>query len=144
MLGIMKVILFFIIFVETIINLYNMAIDFKTQFVLSKALDREPLTSEEETYIKEVEDFIDEQIIKEISTDKTEVWIDKAYVSFVYNNVNKKRQYKPMTNARRNLLQETLLKKYKEKNWKIKWHIDDGLDGSNMSGGDYLILKGII
>ncbi len=120
-----------------------MAIDFKTQFVLSKALDRKPLTSEEETYIKEVEDFIDEQIIKEINSDKTEIWIDKAYVSFWNNNVNKKRQYKPMTNARRNLLQETLLNKYKEKNWEIKWHFDDGLDGPNMSGGDYLILKGI-
>ena len=60
-----------------------MAIDFKTQFVLSKGLDRIPLTSEEEIYIKEVEDFIDDKIIKEINSDKTEVWIDKAYVSFV-------------------------------------------------------------
>ncbi len=115
-----------------------MAIDFKKQLALSQALDIKPLTSEEEIYIKEVEDFIDDKIIKEINSDKTEVWIDKAYVSFVYNNVNKKRQYRPMTNARRNLLQETLLNKYKEKNWEIKWRIDDELDGAN-----YLILKGI-
>jgi len=120
-----------------------MAIDFRARYLTAQVLDTKPLTSEEEIYIKEVEDFIDEQIMKEITTDKTEVWIDRAYVSFVYNNVNKKRQYKPMTNARRNLLQETLLNKYKEKNWEIKWHFDDGLDGPNMSGGDYLILKGI-
>jgi hypothetical protein len=120
-----------------------MAIDFKARYLTAQVSDREPLTSEEEIYIKEVEDFIDDKIMKEITTDNTEVWIDKAYVSFVYNNVNKKRQYKPMTNTRRNLLQETLLNKYKKKNWEIKWHIDDGLDGPNMSGGDYLILKGI-
>jgi hypothetical protein len=119
-----------------------MAIDFRERYLRAQILDTKPLTSEEEIYIKEVEDFIDDKIIKEINSDKTEVWIDKAYLTFVNNNVNKKRPYKPMTNARRKLLQETLLNKYKEKNWEIKWHIDDGLDG-NMSGGDYLILKGI-
>jgi hypothetical protein len=46
-----------------------------------------------------------------------------------------------MTNARKEFLKNELLKRYEDANWLIKWHIDDGLDG-NMSGGDYLILKG--
>ena len=39
-------------------------------------------------------------------------------------------------------LKTELLSRYEKANWVIDWHIDDGLDGPNMSGGDYLVLKG--
>jgi hypothetical protein len=47
-----------------------------------------------------------------------------------------------MTNTRKSVLTAELLSRYEKANWSISWQIDDGMDG-NMSGGDYLILKGI-
>lgn len=118
-----------------------MAIDFKQKFATLKAKDVEPLTQEELGYLKQVEDYIDSQIEAKLSTDNSDVWIDKAYVGFYHNPMTKK-FFPNMTNARKSFLTSELLKRYEDANWIIKWHIDDGLDG-NMSGGDYLILKGV-
>jgi hypothetical protein len=118
-----------------------MAIDFKEKLASLRAKDSAPLTEDELGYIKQVEDYIDTQIEIKISADNSEVWIDGAHVRFSYNHLTKK-TLPSMTNARKKFLQEELLSRYEKSNWEIKWHIDDGLDGPNMSGGDYLILKG--
>ena len=82
-------------------------------------------------------------IEKKLSTDSREIWIDMAYVRFNYNPSTKK-PFPNMTNNRKVFLKKELLSRYEKANWSIDWHIDDGLDGPNMSGGDYLILKGKI
>lgn len=117
-----------------------MAIDFKEKFATLMTKDVEPLTQEELGYVKQVEDYIDAQIEAKLSTDNSDIWIDKAYVEFYHNPLTKK-NFPTMTSARKKVLKVELLKRYENANWKIDWHIDDGLDG-NMSGGDYLILRG--
>lgn len=121
-----------------------MAIDFKEKFAELKSKDVGPLTDVELGYIKIVENYIDSEIEKKLSTDNREVWIDVAYVRFNYNPETKKPFPTHMTNDRKKFLENVLLKRYKDANWIIKWHIDDGLDGPNMSGSDYLILRGNI
>lgn len=117
-----------------------MAVDFKEKFATLKEKDVEPLSQEELGFVKLVEDYIDSQIESKLSTDRREVWIDVAYVSFNYTPTNK--SFPSMTNDRKKFLQQELFSRYEKANWEIKWHIDDGLDGPNMSGRDYLILKG--
>lgn len=121
-----------------------MAIDFKERFATLQSKDVEPLTSLEESYVKLIEDYIDSEIEKKLTTDSGEVWIDITYVKFEYNPATKKPYPQPMTRARKKFLQSELLSRYEKANWEIKWYIDDGLDGPNMSGGDYLILMGKI
>ena len=118
-----------------------MAIDFKEKITELKLKDKAELNSDERGYVKVIEDYIDNKIEKDLSTDSEEVWIDKAYVHFNYNPVAKK-PFPSMTKARKLVLTNELLSRYEKANWRISWQIDDGMDG-NMSGGDYLILKGI-
>lgn len=118
-----------------------MAIDFQKKITELKLKDKAELTSDERGFIKIIEDYIDGEIEKKLSTDNIEIWIDKNFVLFNYNPVTRK-QFPSMTNARKALLREELLSRYEKANWRISWHEDDGLDG-NLSGGDYLILKGI-
>ena len=118
-----------------------MAIDFKEKIASLRARDLYPFTEEELGYIKQNEDYIDSEIEKKLSTDNSSVYIDAAYVRFTYNHSTKK-PLPSMTNARKKFLQEELLSRYEKANWSIDWHIDDGLDGPNMSGSDYLTLKG--
>jgi hypothetical protein len=117
-----------------------MAIDFKEKFASLQAKDSALLTEEELGYIKNVEDYIDSEIERKLSTDNKEVWIDTCYIEF--RNTPKGDPFPCMTNKRRDFLKQELLRRYNNANWEIDWHIDDGLDGPNMSGGDYLILKG--
>ena len=118
-----------------------MAIDFKEKISELRSKDEANLTQEELGYIKTIEDYIDSKIESDLSTDKLEVWIDKACVLFHYNPTTKK-HFPAMTSARKNFLMEELLSRYEKASWKITWYDDDGRDG-NMSGSDYLILKGI-
>ena len=118
-----------------------MAIDFKEKYSELKLKDKADLNPDELGYVKVIEDYIDDEIEKKLSTDRLEVWIDKNYVLFNYNPATKK-PFPSMTNARKSVLTGELLGRYEKANWKINWHEDDGMDG-NMSGGDYLILKGI-
>ena len=118
-----------------------MAIDFKQKITELKLKDKAKLTPDELGYIKTIEDYIDSQIEKNLSTDNQEIWIDKTYIKFFYNPATKK-QFPSMTNARKSVLTAELLSRYEKANWSISWQLDDGMDG-NMSGGDYLILKGI-
>lgn len=118
-----------------------MAVDFKQKIAELHVKDKAVLTSEEVNYIKIIEDYIDSEINKKLSTDRQEVWIDINYIKFNYNPLTKK-MFGEMTNARKKFLQDELLARYERANWKVDYQIDDGRDG-NMSGGDYLILKGI-
>lgn len=117
-----------------------MAIDFKKKFAELQNKDVAPLTSIEEGYIDLVECFVDSKIDEQLSTDKKEVWIDTCYIEF--RDTPKGDPFPYMTNKRRDFLKQELLRRYEKANWEIDWHFDDGLDGPNMSGGDYLILKG--
>jgi hypothetical protein len=119
-----------------------MAIDFKEKFAELKRKDVEPLTEVELGYVNIIESYIDSEIQKKLSTDNREIWIDVAYVRFNYNPDTKKPFPTQMTSDRKKFLENELLKRYEKANWLIRWHIDDGLDGPNMSGGDYLILRG--
>ena len=118
-----------------------MAIDFKQKITELKLKDKAELTQDELGYIKTIEDYIDSEIERKLSTDNLEICIDKTYIKFFYNPATKK-QFPSMTNARKSILTAELLSRYEKANWLISWQLDDGLDG-NMSGGDYLILKGI-
>jgi hypothetical protein len=118
-----------------------MAIDFKQKITELKLKDKAELTPDELGYIKSIEDFIDAKIEKELSTDNCEIWVPNSYIKFNYNPVTKK-TYGNMTNARKSVLTRELLSRYEKANWGVTWHEDDGMD-DNMSGGDYLILKGI-
>lgn len=120
-----------------------MAIDFKEKFAELQKKDVASLTGIEEGYIDLVEGYIDSEIEKQLTTDKKEVWIDKTIAYFMYDPILKK-PFPNMTNSRREFLKNELLCRYSHANWEIDWHIDDGLDGPNMSGGDYLILRGKI
>ena len=118
-----------------------MAIDFQEKITELKLKDKAEITQDELGYIKSIEDLIDAKIEKELSTDNNEIWIDKNYVKFNYNPITKN-QFPNMTNTRKLVLTNELLSRYEKANWLLSWQIDDGMDG-NMSGGDYLILKGI-
>jgi hypothetical protein len=117
-----------------------MAIDFKKTFETLKTKDNQPLTDVENGYVRMVENYMDSTIEKKLSTDSLEVWFDFHVVKFIINPVTNK-PFESMTEARRQFLKRELLSRYENANWLIKTQLDDGLDG-NMSGGDYLILKG--
>lgn len=120
-----------------------MAIKFKEQLEKKKKEDIAPLTDEELGYITEVEEYIDKEIEKKINSDNNSVMIFLYYATFItrISDSTPREIYPPMTSARRKLLQDTLLDRYKKAGWTHKVEIDDGLDG-NMSGADYLILSG--
>jgi len=115
-----------------------MAIKYKE---LKTNLKTEPLTEEELTLIQEAEDYIDSEIEKQFAKSTYgEVYIELLYPTFVYS---KERGALMDSNSyRRSLMRNELEKRYKKAGWKIEVKLDDGLDGPNMSGPDYWILKG--
>ena len=115
-----------------------MAIKYKE---LKTKLKTEPLTEEELTLIQETEDYIDSEIEKQFAKSTYgEVYIELLYPTFVYS---KERGALMDSNSyRRSLMRNELEKRYKKAGWKIEVKLDDGLDGPNMSGQDYWILKG--
>lgn len=115
-----------------------MAIKYKE---FKKNLKNEPLTEEELTIIQETEDYIDSEILKQFPKSiYGEVRIDLTYPTFTYS---KQRGALMNTNSyRRSMMRSELEKRYKEAGWKMEVKLDDGMDGPNMSGPDYWILKG--
>jgi len=101
-------------------------------------LKSEPLSTNELKIIKEVEDYIDKEIKKQFYGKS--VNIDLSVAKFKYNP-NTRPQI-VLAEPRRVLMSKELDKRYKAAGWKIKFHIDDMLDGPNMSGGDYWVLSG--
>jgi len=115
-----------------------MAINFKD---LKHQLDTTPISEVELKLIKDVEDYIDAQILEKY--DKSiyrEVSIDMAYTRFSYSPKTKS-MIQGLGQSRIPKLVAELERRYKVAGWEIKYHIDDGSEG-NMSGGDYMILKG--
>lgn len=115
-----------------------MAVKFKE---LRKKLESTPLTEDELILIKNVEDYIDEIIVEKYDQSLYhEVSIDMAYTRFSYSPKTQS-IIQGLGQSRIPKMVAELERRYKVAGWEIKYHIDDGLEG-NMSGGDYMILKG--
>jgi len=97
-----------------------------------------PLTVEELKMVDEVEKFVDLEIKKQFKGGEVHIFLGTA--NFKYDIARKNVSELPY--ARQELMRKELDKRYKEAGWKISVHIDDGLDGPNMSGSDYWILSG--
>ena len=113
----------------------DMAVEFKK---LNDKLEKAPLTPEELKMVDNVEAYIDKIIIEKFKGG--EVSITLSIPNFEYNIGIMK--VSDLPSARQSLMRKELDKRYKQAGWKITLHIDDGLDGPNMSGGDYWILSG--
>ena len=96
-----------------------------------------PLTSDELKAIDDVEKYIDEQIKKQW-TNTYGVSIDLSIALFEY--YPDLRRLTKFNVFRREKMQKELERRYKDAGWNIRVHIDDGLDGPNVSGSDYWIL----
>jgi hypothetical protein len=105
---------------------------------LRKNLEEAPFSAEELNAINVVEKCIDEQIKRYY--DGGPVSIDLCYFKFTWNPQDDKKGW-PFKDVRKRLMQRELEKRYEEAGWELKVHIDDGLDGPNMSGPDLMILK---
>jgi len=111
-----------------------MAIKFKD---LKQKLDTTPITEEELVLIKDVEDYIDAQILEQY--DKTiyrEVVIDMSYVEFRYSPRTKS-MIQGLGLSRIPKMRNELQGRFKNAGWEITYRSDEG-----MMGGDYMILKG--
>lgn len=102
-------------------------------------IDKRPLTEEELATVSVIEKWIDDEILRQFKT-KNEVWIDLPSASFEYNPINGERRTN-IKSIRKKMMADELKRRYEEADWTISYHIDDGTEG-NMSGGDYMILKG--
>ena len=104
-------------------------------------LNDRPLNSNEKGLIDVVEGYIDELI----KTRFDDTWINiPLYImdyNFNVNNINE-RGYNTIKLARIAKMQEELKSRYVDAGWEWKLHLDDGLDGPNMSGPDYWKLRG--
>jgi len=87
-----------------------------------------PFSEEELKTIKEIEDWIDEKIIH--AEDCSLVRVNLQMTTF--HQQPKQRQEK---------MKKELYQRYENNGWKLDVDLDDGLDGPNRSGSDYLILK---
>lgn len=105
---------------------------------LLNELQNTPLTNDELKLIKIMEDYIDTQITKKF--DNREVRIEDCYIGFNYNPITKQ-SINDLKHERRRLMKTELIKRFKDSGWKMELHMDDGLDGPNMSGSDYWIFR---
>lgn len=111
-----------------------MAIKFKD---LKEKLDTTPLNEKEMSLIKDVEDYIDEQILEKY--DKTvyrTVRIDMCYVNFSYSPKTRS-SIQDLGQSRIPKMKKELLKRYDVAGWDITYESNDGI-----MGGDWMILKG--
>ena len=104
---------------------------------LKDKIFKSPFTDEELTQIDKIEKWIDEKLKKDYNGD--EVYILLSIAEFKYDPIANISDY--AYNPRKQIMKKELEKRYKSAGWKIDTHIDDGLDGPNMSGQDYWILK---
>jgi hypothetical protein len=111
-----------------------MAINSKDVKKAYEAKMAQPFNEEELTQLKEREDKID-SILKEKFNDGP-VRIELAH--FLFDPYSWERS------KRNNMLRAELEKRYKEAGWTLKVELDDGLDGPNMSGPDYMILTPVV
>jgi hypothetical protein len=105
-----------------------MAIKYKD---IRNKLETDPLTDQELSWIKQAEDYIDDEILTKFGKYYYEVGIDKAIVNFNWSPATKK----PIDtmSPRRAIMQRVLEKKYVNAGWALNWgDIDD----------HYVIFKG--
>lgn len=115
-----------------------MAINYKE---IKEKLERAPLTPEEINLINEAEEYIDGEIVKNFGgSTYGEIFVELQIPNFSYSPKQKKALN--LKHTRATLMQKELEARYKKAGWKITISYDDGLDGPNMSGPDYWILKG--
>lgn len=98
-----------------------------------------PFTKEELQYISEAEQYIDAELEKNFDTNYG-THIGLAITTFNYSPARKK-SIDDVKSYRKQAMTHELERRYKAAGWKISYHYDDGLDGPNMSGADYMILS---
>jgi len=120
-----------------------MAVKYKDMAVRYKELVKkqkeDPFTLVELDIIAELEDYIDKKILAE-KNPYSDIRIQRCIAEFDYDVVNEKKH--TMSDIRKDKMFKELNGRFKDAGWKWKLHIDDGLDGPNMSGPDYWILSG--
>lgn len=95
---------------------------------------------EELGLIEKIESYIDFEIKKDFGDNK-EISIELPIPTFKYDPILKK-SITNIPQPRISLMNKELERRYKDAGWKIRIEYDDGLDGPNLSGPDYWILKG--
>jgi hypothetical protein len=106
---------------------------------LNKKVNTKPLTEEELSTVSSVEAYIDSEIIRQFK-ESDEIKIDLCIANFRYDSNTE--QLTNIKDSRREKMFANLIQLYKKAGWKVEVFIDDQLDGPNMSGGDYFILRG--
>jgi hypothetical protein len=107
-----------------------MAIKYKD---LKHKVNTEPLSEDELEMISIVEKIIDDEIVKQFDKNWGEIYVLLSVVNFQITNLGKTRKF---------LMMKELEKRYSNAGWTSTVKLDDGLDGPNMSGPDYWVLKG--
>lgn len=103
-----------------------------------KVKERAPLTEEELKYVKLVEKFIDDEIVKQFEKSE-EVRIFLYYANCYTHIVTG--QKTDFATYRQEKMADEIENRFKAAGWKITYDLDDGLDGPNMSGADYMVLS---
>ena len=103
-----------------------------------------PLTKDELEIIQKVEDYIDNEINENF--DGNELHFDTNVLDFRFNPDNPSQHtwgvFSDIKDIRKGIMSEELKSRYIKHGWEWKLNMDDGLDGPNMSGPDYWILRG--
>lgn len=110
-----------------------MAIKSKDVIDAYKKKMAEPLNGAELEAVDAREAEIDSIILQKFKGEP--VYVDLAYFNFSPNSFD--------YTERHNVMRKELEKRYKDAGWILKVELDDGLDGPNMSGPDYVKLTPI-
>lgn len=106
---------------------------------LKEELENAPLSTIDLSLIKDVENYIDDQIIEKF--DKSiygEIRIDVCYINFKYSPTTKK-SINNLGVSRIPKMKAELERRFKEAGWVITYEINDGYGAC---GADYMVLKG--
>jgi hypothetical protein len=118
-----------------------MAVKYKDMAIRQKEILRklkeEDFNNEELSLLKDIEDYIDKKITD--TYNGGEIYVDLAIAQFYFHPIRKKSI--TLNNIRRDKMYKELISRYKKAGWQTRIHFDDGTEG-NMSGSDYLIIKG--
>lgn len=112
-----------------------MAIEYKR---INDELKNAPLNEEELALIKDAESYIDSIILKDFKGGDVRVIL--SCPDFDYNHI--KKEHIDLPHYRKEKMRNELDLIYKNAGWRITLDLDDGLDGPNMSGADYWVLRG--
>lgn len=104
-----------------------------------KVAKNAPFTKQELKYIAEAEQYIDEKLEKEFDS-SFGTHINLTIARFDYSPLTKT-TIEDVKSYRKDAMAKELERRYKSAGWRVTYHLDDGLDGPNMSGADYMILQ---